>query len=202
MLPFVPVSSRTVLEVGCGSGEFAANLKLERKVHVTGIEPFLAAATEASVRLDELIHGDVDSGISKLKGRSFDCIVCNDVLEHLKFPWETLKKLHPLLTPGGVLVLSIPNMRFLPVLKELVLHGNWQYTDDGVMDRTHFRFFTKKSIMIMLKDCGYFLNKMEGINALPFSRKFYVFNKLMAGKYSDLRFLQFACVASTASANS
>lgn len=127
MLPFIPEGAKRILEVGCGEGEFSANLKTERSVHVTGIEPFGAAARVASSRLDRPLEVDVNAGILELQGQQFDCIVCNDVLEHLVDPWDTLRRLRPLIAPGGALVASLPNMRFMPVLKDFVLKGEWRY---------------------------------------------------------------------------
>lgn len=194
MIPFVPANARRILEIGCGEGEFAANLKGERSVHVTGIEPFAAAARVARLRLDRVLAVDVNSGILELQGHEFDCIVCNDVLEHLVDPWDTLKRLHPLMAPGGVLVASLPNMRFMPVLKDLVLKGEWLYVDQGVMDRTHLRFFTRKSMQTLFEESAYQVVRIQGINAIQFPWKFRLLNKLVFGALADTQFQQFACV--------
>ena len=194
MLPFVPKEARVILEVGCGEGEFAANLKSERQVHVTGIEPFAEAAREANSRLDRVLAVDANAGILELQGQQFDCIVCNDVLEHLADPWDTLKGLRPLMAPGGVLVASLPNMRFMPVLKDLVLEGNWNYVNQGVMDRTHLRFFTRKSMCVLFQESGYQVTQTQGINAIKFPWKFGLLNKITFGALSDAKFEQYACV--------
>lgn len=195
MAPFVPNGATRVLEVGCGEGEFAANLKASRTVHITGIEPFKAAAAVASGRLDRVLIADVNAGIVDLQGELFDCIVCNDVLEHLVDPWDTLKRLRPLLAPGGTLVASLPNMRFMPVLKDFVLKGEWRYVEQGVMDRTHLRFFTQKSMRSLFEESGYRVNRMQGINAIQFPWKFGLLNRLTGGALADAQFQQFACVA-------
>lgn len=195
MLPFVPEKAKVILELGCGEGEFAANLKSERQVHVTGIEPFAAAAQAANSRLDRVLSVDANAGVLELQGLQFDCIVCNDVLEHLPDPWDTLKRLRSLMAPGGVLVASLPNMRFMPVLKDLVLKGNWNYVDQGVMDRTHLRFFTRKSMCVLFQESGYQVTKIQGINAIKFPWKFELLNKMIFGALSDAKFEQYACVA-------
>ena len=123
MLPFIPVSAKRILEVGCGEGKFAAHLKAKRPVHVTGIEPYASAARVASSQLDRLLEVDVNAGILELQGQEFDCIVCNDVLEHLVDPWDTLRRMRPLIAPDGVLVASLPHIRFIHVIKAFALRG-------------------------------------------------------------------------------
>jgi 2-polyprenyl-3-methyl-5-hydroxy-6-metoxy-1,4-benzoquinol methylase len=194
MLPFIPRDATKILEIGCGVGEFAANLKSVRGVHITGIEPFEAAANIATSRLDRVLVADANAGIVELQGNRFDCIVCNDVLEHLVDPWDTLKHLRPLLAPNGKLVASIPNIRYMPVLKGLVLKGEWRYVEQGVMDRTHLRFFTKKSIYALFEESGYKVTHVQGINAIKFPWKFGLLNKLLLGELVDTKFPQFACV--------
>lgn len=193
MLPFIPQDVKHLLEVGCGEGEFAANLKAERQVHVTGIEPFAAAARLARTRLDRVLELDVNAGIVELQGQQFDCIVCNDVLEHLTDPWDTLKRLRPLVGTGGMLVASLPNMRFMPVLKDFVINREWRYGDFGVMDRTHLRFFTQKSMKALFEESGYQVIRTQGINAIQFPWKFGLLNMLTRGALADAQFQQYAC---------
>lgn len=195
MAPFVPNGIRTLLEVGCGTGAFASSLKVQRGIHVTGIEPQPSAAETASAVLDRVLALDVDAGLSELKGEKFDCVVFNDVLEHLVDPWNALTKVGHLLAPGGVVVASIPNIRYMPALKEFVIGGDWRYQVDGVMDRTHLRFFTRKSIDSLFASSGYRLQTVQGINGLTFPWKFALLNKLAGGRLDDTRYQQFACVA-------
>jgi 2-polyprenyl-3-methyl-5-hydroxy-6-metoxy-1,4-benzoquinol methylase len=169
-----------------------------RPVHVTGIEPFASAARVASSRLDRLLEADVNDGIVALEGQRFDCIVCNDVLEHLADPWDTLKRLRPLMAPGGTLVASLPNMRFMPVLKDLVLKGEWRYVEQGVMDRTHLRFFTRKNMQTLFEESGYQLTQLQEINAIRFPWKFGLFNRLFWSAFAVAQFQQYACVVKCA----
>lgn len=200
MISFVPTGSKRILEIGCGEGEFAANLKAERDVHVTGIEPFESVANVAIARLDRVLIADVNTAIEQLHGELFDCIVCNDVLEHLVDPWDTLKRLRPLIGTGGVLVASLPNMRFMPMIKDLVLKGEWRYTQQGVMDRTHLRFFTRKGMHALFEESGYHVSKMQGINAIQLPWKFALLNMLTLGSLSDAQFQQYAWVVYAAKA--
>jgi 2-polyprenyl-3-methyl-5-hydroxy-6-metoxy-1,4-benzoquinol methylase len=195
MLPFVSPSARTLLEVGCGKGAFVASLKARQAIHATGIEPYAAAAALARAHFDEIIELGVDEAVHQLRGRLFDCIVFNDVLEHMVDPWSVLRGVKQLLGPSGRLVASIPNIRYFPVLKPLVLDGSWQYQDYGVLDRTHLRFFTRSGILSLFDLAGYRVEAIQGINATTFSWKVKLLNRLMGGRLDDTRYQQFACVA-------
>ena len=126
MMPFIPLSTESILEIGCGNGYFARALKSERNVHITGIEPHSEAAVAASTVLDRLIPLNVEEGVTQLYGEQFDCIIFNDVLEHMTDPWQTLEIITPLLKSYGIVVASIPNIRYFPVFRDLVQHGNWR----------------------------------------------------------------------------
>lgn len=195
MLRFIPAAAGSVLEVGCGNGGFSAGLKQQRPVHVTAIEPFHAAAEVARSRVDVLLNMTAEDGVRALAGESFDCIVFNDVLEHLVDPESMLLAASALLKPGGTIVASIPNIRFLPVLRALVLRGEWRYTDEGVLDRTHLRFFTQNSIHEMFTANGYRVETLEGINSRRLSWKYRLMNLLSFNLLSDTRHPQFAVVA-------
>lgn len=198
MVRFVPASALQVLEVGCGKGHFAAGLKKEREIHVTAIEPFHQAHAEACLRVDRLIPLQVEEAFNELEDASFDCAIFNDVLEHLVDPWKVLSDTRRLLRPGGVVVASLPNMRYYPVLKELVLQGSWKYQSAGVLDRTHLRFFTKSSLRQLFESSGYRLREIEGINGDGFPWKLRFLNRLTFGALDDTQHVQFACVAELA----
>jgi 2-polyprenyl-3-methyl-5-hydroxy-6-metoxy-1,4-benzoquinol methylase len=195
MLPFIPIGARHVLEVGCGNAAFAAHLKTQRRVEVTAIEAHPAAADVAHDRVDRLLSSSIEDALPKLAGEHFDCIVLNDVLEHLVDPWDVLTRLRHFLAPDGVVVASIPNIRYHPVFKEFVLQGRWQYRQDGVMDRTHLRFFTRQSMQELFVSTGYAMRRIEGINAISLPWKFSLLNQLCGQALADTRFKQFACVA-------
>lgn len=200
MLQFVPADTKTVLEVGCGGADFAALLKAERGVNVTAIEAYPAAAEVARSRVDRLLAGSLEDSLRELAGERFDCIVMNDVLEHLVDPWAALRGLAGVLAPSGSFVASIPNVRYMPVFKEYLLEGQWRYRSDGVMDETHLRFFSASSMRDLFSSSGYRVVRHEGINPTKFPWKFALLNRLMGGSLADTRFKQFACVAVPAAA--
>src|SRR5215831_5540035 len=163
MLPFVPANCRRLLDVGCGTGTFGASLKQNRQIEVWGVEPFASAAAKAADKLDRVITGPFEPE-TDLPAGAFDCIVFNDVLEHMVDPEQALRYAKILLSPGGTVLASIPNVRHLPVLWHLAVRGRWEYGDCGLLDRTHLRFFTKSAILSMFQNEGYEVRSIAGIN--------------------------------------
>lgn len=147
-----------VLDVGCACGDFAVQLGRERKVEVVGLEydagsVALARATEAfeEVLQTDLDAPDVDRAWDSL-GR-FDAIVLGDVLEHLRDPERVLGRLVRVLDPEGRVLVSLPNIAHASVKIDL-LDDRFEYTERGIMDRTHLRFFTWRSISDLLDSMG------------------------------------------------
>ena len=195
MHEFIPQTTQTLLEIGCGNGDFVRGLKAHREIHTTGVEPVAQAADFARQHFNEVLCVEANEGLNLLIGRRFDCIVFNDVLEHLSDPWETIRRCRPMLNEGGCIVASIPNIRHWPVLNSLFLGGRWDYVEAGVLDKTHLRFFTKLSINDFFTSCGYTLSTLVGINGSPLPWKIRIVNRLLGGRFDDTMFPQFACVA-------
>jgi 2-polyprenyl-3-methyl-5-hydroxy-6-metoxy-1,4-benzoquinol methylase len=193
MLPFIPRDAKRILDVGCGEGGFACTLKQRLGAEVWGIEYVPAAAEVAGQRLDRVLVGDVMQQLEQLPDRYFDCITFTDVLEHLVDPYQVLLALKQKLSFRGVIVTSIPNVRFFRTLFNLVVRGDWRYEDFGILDKTHLRFFTKKSIKSMFESLGYRVIELKGINPV-LSWKVTLFNLATLGAFSDTRYLQFCCV--------
>ncbi len=154
LLPFIPLQARRVLDVGCGAGAFGWLLKRQRRnVEVTGLEVVERAAAQARRVLDHVLTGSIETMDLPFPDGHFDCIVCADVLEHLVEPAQAIRKLARVLAPDGLIVVSIPNVRYHAVLESLSL-GRWQYTDRGILDRTHLRFFTRPELEALIRDAG------------------------------------------------
>jgi 2-polyprenyl-3-methyl-5-hydroxy-6-metoxy-1,4-benzoquinol methylase len=194
MLAFVPAEAQRILDVGCGAGTFASRLKRERGAEVWGVELDPEAAKTASAEIDRVLVGDALAVLDELPAGTFDCIVLNDILEHLVEPEQLLVGLGPKLTATGCLVASIPNVRHFPHLWQLVVRGEWTYTDEGILDRSHLRFFTRKSIKSLFTQCDYRLDEVVGIHPTR-SWKWRLFDLLTLGCLREMRYLQFACVA-------
>ena len=197
MLRFVPTSAQRVLDLGCAEGAFSATVKDRTGAEVWGIEFDEQAAQRASAVIDRVLVGDADERIAELPDTYFDAIVCNDILEHLINPAATLRQLRRKLKPEGVVVASIPNIRFLPALSKVVFRKDFPQDDEGIFDRTHLRFFTRKSIVRMFKASGFTMRRIKGINAY-YGPLGLLLILLSFGYFADGVFLQYACVASPA----
>jgi 2-polyprenyl-3-methyl-5-hydroxy-6-metoxy-1,4-benzoquinol methylase len=197
MLEFVPQTARRILEVGCAEGNFAKQLKERNQAELWGVELVEAAAAKARPKLDRVLVGSFDEVSEQLLPGYFDAIIFNDVLEHLMWPETALEKCKSLLNETGVIVASIPNVRHFSNLKELLLRKDWEYKDCGILDRTHLRFFTEKSIRTMFVRAGYTILRFTGINAHA-TFKVRLLEWLTLGHSSDIKFLEFAVVARVA----
>ena len=195
MLAFIPENAKRILEVGCGEGAFSKGLKRENR-EMWGVEMNPTAAEKAIDVFTFVLEGDFNSIYEQLPRNHFDCIIFNDVLEHIYSPWDTIKMAKSLLSADGVLVSSIPNFRYMSnLIIEILYHGEFQYkVEGGILDDTHIRFFTTKSICRMFHEQGYEILVHKGIN--PDTRlKAKLFNILTFGFFNDAMFKQFATVA-------
>ncbi len=194
MLAHIPPSVKTVLEIGCGNGEFSRGIQAKCGAEIWGVELNSTAAELASRHLHKVFCGPIEQHVDALPNHYFDCICMNDVIEHLVDPWRVLQSLRAKLKPDGIVVASIPNVRHYKNLGSLLLNGDWQYVDSGTLDRTHLRFFTHKSMQRLFNDSGYRVEKIQGVKR---SRKFKLaaLNFLSGGRLWDIAYLQFAIVA-------
>jgi 2-polyprenyl-3-methyl-5-hydroxy-6-metoxy-1,4-benzoquinol methylase len=195
ILPFVPQDAKRVLDVGCSAGYFGEALKAERPdTEVWGVEPNREAANLAKERLDNVINGLFDVAMPELAGQTFDAVVFNDVLEHLPDPERVLRDIRQILRPNGFVVASIPNILHFYQIMEILLEQDWRYRESGILDNTHLRFFTRKSIERMFSECGYSIERIEGINP-SYGLKYQAMNLLLLGRLRDWKYIQFAVCA-------
>ena len=140
-----------VLDVGTAHGYLAAMLR-RRGFRVTGIESDPALAAEAANHCDEIYVADLDRPLPNLDFE-FDVILYGDVLEHLKDPMTVLESLNRSLRPGGIVIVSLPNVANIYVRLSLLM-GRFDYADRGILDRTHLHFFTRKTFRDFLDEAG------------------------------------------------
>lgn len=195
ILPFIPSDIKKTLDIGCASGSFSAQLKKIYNAETWGIEMVEKVATIAKNRLDHVLTGSFDEVCEKLPRHYFDCIFFNDVLEHMADPESCLRKIKENLIPGKCIIASIPNMRHINVLKELLFKKDWKYVDSGIMDRTHLRFFTKKSMIRMFNDCGYEIKQIKGTNSVSPYCLTSILNILAFKSLEDIKHRQYVIVA-------
>lgn len=144
-----------VLELGPGPGTMTRILQ-ERGCAVTAIERDPALARHAEPYCERLIVADLEilDFAEALGEARFDAVVAADVLEHLRDPWACLRQLRPFMAPEGVLVVSLPNVAHNAVIAQL-LNGRFPYTEQGLLDRTHLRFFARHDVDDLLLSSGF-----------------------------------------------
>lgn len=155
----VPQGVKRVLEIGCGAGRFRDNFPPD--VEYWGVEPVAEAASEAK-RLSKVLVGTLEDVVEQIPDRYFDLVVCNDVLEHIVDTEKALAALKRKMNDSARLVGSLPNVRSVWVLLELLFLKDWRYREYGVLDSTHVRFFTFKSAKRMLSECGFQIEAFKG----------------------------------------
>ena len=159
VLQMIDGTPRRVIDLGCATGAFGAALK-ERfaGVSVVGVEAGSGAADIATKRLDRVVHARLEAFDPAREGfaaHEFDTVIAADVLEHLVNPWQLLVTLRPFLAPGAQVIASIPNVRNLWLAASLLGEGRWDYTERGLLDVTHLRFFTLEGMRAMFEQTGY-----------------------------------------------
>ena len=140
-----------VLDVGAGEGALGVELK-GRGCKVVCLEVDEARAGKAREKGLEVVLRNIESAGLEDLGR-FEVVVCADVLEHLLDPAAALLRVKAALAPGGKVLASIPNVAFYGVRLRL-LSGRFDYTDTGILDRTHLRFFTRRTARELLEGAG------------------------------------------------
>jgi 2-polyprenyl-3-methyl-5-hydroxy-6-metoxy-1,4-benzoquinol methylase len=169
MLQAVPEGAR-VLDVGCAGGYLAQPLTASGRT-VVGMEPDAAAAELARASCERVIVGDFERPEDRaaLDGR-FDAVLFGDVLEHLRDPWGALAAAHELLAPAGRVIASIPNIAHWSARVELI-RGRFPYAEHGLFDRTHLRFFTRRTAHELAARSGFEVEREQfTIYALPLGR--------------------------------
>ena len=193
LLEFLPQEYNTVLDVGCGDGSFLKLLRGENR-ELWGIELAEKPAKRAKEIFKNVLSGSVEDNITKLPENHFDVIFFNDVLEHLSDPYFVLDQIKKQLKKEGVVISSILNIRYHSALKSLLFNKDWRYESHGIMDKTHLRFFTKKSIARMYEEAGYSILSHRGIN-LSRSIKPWLYNIPLLFTSMDIRIPQYATLA-------
>lgn len=152
---------KNVLEVGCASGYMSRQLAA-RGNRVTGIDIDAEALEEARVHCEEAFNVDLDVRplAEFLQGKQYDVAVFGDVLEHLRDPLKLLRDTRSFLSPGGSVVISIPNVAHGSVRLSL-LQGAFDYTPLGLLDNTHLRFFTLRTVRELCLRAGYRIEAIE-----------------------------------------
>lgn len=147
LLELVPQNARRVLDLGCGEGAISRAL-IERGYHVVSVDSRAPISP-----LPNFVEADIGHGLPLEPNDRFDVIVLADVLEHLPQPERLLETAVARLSPEGRILVSLPNVVHWSV-RASVLAGKFEYTNRGILDRTHLRFFTKRTATQLFDDAG------------------------------------------------
>lgn len=199
----LPEGVTSAVDVGCSRGGFGRSLRAAygEDALIWGVEavPEQAAIARVGHGFDRVVDGYFPSALAGVD-QLFDLICFTDVLEHILEPGEALRACHDHLTPGGRVLASIPNIGHVSILTALA-RGEWTYTDDGLLDRTHVRFFTRKSMVDLFEQAGFEVESCVGINSVrdtwatdPLAPRRLV-KFALARVLRDAQFLQFVIVA-------
>jgi SAM-dependent methyltransferase len=164
-----------VLEVGCWSGHVTRHL-VARGNRVVGVEIDPTAAELARAYAERVHVADLDrTALSSLEDGPFDVIVLGDVLEHLRDPSATLADAATLLAPDGRFVISVPNIAHIDA-RMMLLQGEWEYERDGLLDASHLRWFTHRSLRELLAQAGFVATQVERVRT-PFGSSNLMFDR-------------------------
>lgn len=150
----VPAGARRVLDLGCSSGALGAALKAGGAGEVIGVESDHALAIDAQRRLDRVIEGDLETAAVFDGLGFFDVVIAADVLEHLREPEQVLDRAVAHLGPGGVVVVSLPNVRHWETFWQVAVKGTFPRRSVGIFDRTHLRWFTLRDAYALMEGAG------------------------------------------------
>ncbi len=192
LVELVPKGAKRILDVGCGLGKTGQMLRERGFEEVFAVEVNPHAAQQAKPYYQEVIVCDIEKDILPFSKGFFDCILYGDVLEHLVDPWRVLRNYREILKDDGIIICSIPNIRYYKILKPLILNGRWEYVDLGILDRTHLRFFTLKTIENMFRETGYEIKKLIKKKRCSKTMKFV--NRLFLNGLIDFLVLQYRII--------
>lgn len=151
--------NKRLLEIGCSTGYLSEALQ-RRGCRITGVEIDAAAGAAAQRWCERVVIGDVETMDLAQLGSGYDVLLLADILEHLRDPVSVLRRLRPLLATDGYAVISVPNVANWAMRLGLLI-GRWNYTERGILDRTHLRFFTRTTIQSTLADCGFAIRTFD-----------------------------------------
>jgi len=163
IIALVPTNASKILDLGCGTGALGKALKQRQECLVDGIEISREAAEVAEKNLDRVFVDNLNRYDPAFLKQQYDCLIFADILEHLISPWLVLKKFTAVLSDGGVVIASIPNVAHPWIISQLQ-KGLFRYERAGLLDATHLRFFTKTTIFQLFVKAGL---KILNIKAHP-----------------------------------
>jgi SAM-dependent methyltransferase len=152
---------KNVLEIGGGDGAFVKSLNQNCNYHILEPEPVTLLYPG---RVNKIYRGTFEDVLKELPDNYFDLVVCNDVIEHMTDHDLFFSKIKSKMSINGRILGSVPNVRYVGNIIEIVIKKDWKYENSGFFDRTHFRFFTKKSLERTFNEHNYIIENFKPLN--------------------------------------
>lgn len=170
--------NKVFMDFGCSTGYFGSLIKEAKTNKVYGVE-ISPDIREARKVLDGVYSFDLDGDWpEEVYERKYDYLFFGDVIEHLKDPGLALKKCKKLLKPNGLIFISTPNIAHVSIRLQL-MGGNFDYEPMGILDNTHLKYFTRKSLKALVEEAGYYPKVMDfSANDYPDESISHILNKL------------------------
>jgi 2-polyprenyl-3-methyl-5-hydroxy-6-metoxy-1,4-benzoquinol methylase len=187
-----------ILEIGAGGGDTLVKIKeLQLADEVIGIELFHMPDTNQShPAIDKMIICNIETSMPVLPQNYFDVVICGDVLEHLIDPWAIVKQVSAYLRKGGLLIISVPNIREFKTLYKIVVKGDFRYEESGILDKTHLKFFCRKNAIELAQEGGLEVVKVTTNLDYPIVKtKKHIFNQFTFKAFEDFLALQYIVVS-------
>jgi SAM-dependent methyltransferase len=159
---WVPAEAERILDIGCATGAFGAAIQARQQCRVVGIELNPELATRAGQQLDHVLQQSVEDIPEATFAGEFDCIVCGDVLEHLRDPWTAIGKFSCWLKPHGRLIATMPNVGHWSIAADL-LRGRWDLVPFSLLCWGHLRFFTRSGVEQLVSGHGFIVEHLQGM---------------------------------------
>ncbi len=162
----IPADAVRILDVGCGGGGNARLLSARGQI-VDGITVSAQEAEQAQSFCTNVYQHDLETGLPPLPAELlYDAVICSHVLEHIVEPEALLTSIRARLAPSGIMVVALPNLMFWRSRIRLML-GDFEYTDHGLMDRTHVRWYSFASGRRLLERHGFHVIEAVAEGGLP-----------------------------------
>lgn len=199
-------NNKKILEIGSSTG-YMSKFFTENNCQVDVVEIDQEAVNKAKKYAKKVINLSIeDEKVLKEIKNTYDYILLADVLEHLVKPLEVLKRLEKIASKNTQLIISMPNIASWVVRKQLFFRGDFEYTDSGVLDKTHLHFYTPETLKKLLLESGWSVVELIGtITRLPFEAKlmeipvisniYKLFRQKIVERYKNLSYYHFIVVA-------
>lgn len=171
-------SNIRILDIGTANGTLG-RLCPKHKRSLYGIEPQKESAREALPYYRTIISSSLENAPPDFI-RGYHIIVLADVLEHMVNPEIALQQLLIQQSPGTILIISVPNIANIWIRLNL-LFGHFDYTNLGILDKTHLHFYTLKSIREFLSKYPLMIQKVE-TTPIPINLAIPQLNRTLFGK--------------------